>query len=153
MLLKEKKRLESILEMTRNQLIDAPGGTLQISKTGKWVQYYHYIKEENSDYQVVNLMDEKIYQDFYIIKAKLIEDGMTELSRSTLTEDGAKKEIMIAFDDCTSIKYPNRVFIPLEEKSYGSYNTNTGYGILKTSDNVEDSLTFLYLLNMINIQS
>lgn len=22
---------------------------------------------------------------------------------------------MIAFDDCTSIKYPNRVFIPLEE--------------------------------------
>lgn len=54
---------------------------------------------------------------------------------------------MIAFDDCTSIKYPNRVFIPLEEKSYGSYNTNTGYGILKTSDNVEDSLTFLYLLN------
>ena len=106
-----------------------------------------YIKEENSDYKVVNLMDEKIYQDFYIIKAKLIEDGMTELSRSTLTEDGAKKEIMIAFDDCTSIKYPNRVFIPLEEKSYGSYNTNTGYGILKTSDNVEDSLTFLYLLN------
>ena len=45
MLLKEKKRLESILEMTRNQLIDAPGGTLQISKTGKWVQYYHYMNQ------------------------------------------------------------------------------------------------------------
>lgn len=106
-----------------------------------------YIKEENGNYKVVNLIDEKIYHDFYAIKAKLIEDKMTELSTSTLKEDGTEKEIMIAFDDYTSTDYPNRAFIPLEEKSYSPFNNNAGYGILKTSDNVEDSLTFLYLLN------
>ena len=63
MLLKEKKRLESILEMTRNQLIDAPGGTLQISKTGKWVQYYHYIKEENKGKKYISIHNNKLAQE------------------------------------------------------------------------------------------
>lgn len=41
-LLREQSRLESIIRKTGQRLKDAPEGTLQISKTGKWVQYYRY---------------------------------------------------------------------------------------------------------------
>ena len=41
MLLEEKNRLQKIEEKTRNQLKDAPKGSLRISKSNKHIQYYH----------------------------------------------------------------------------------------------------------------
>ena len=42
MLLEEKYRLKKIEEKTRNQLKDAPKGSLRISKSNKHIQYYRY---------------------------------------------------------------------------------------------------------------
>lgn len=41
MLSEEKNRLQKIEEKTRNQLKDAPKGSLRISKSNKHIQYYH----------------------------------------------------------------------------------------------------------------
>ena len=41
MLLKEQSRLESICQKTREQLQNAPTGTLRLSPKDKWTQYYH----------------------------------------------------------------------------------------------------------------
>lgn len=41
MLLQEQARLEHILQKTTEQLKDVPQGTLRISSSGKWTQYYH----------------------------------------------------------------------------------------------------------------
>ena len=41
MLLYEQARLEKILRKTEEQLKDAPQGTLRLSNSKKWTQYYH----------------------------------------------------------------------------------------------------------------
>ena len=72
--------------MTRNQLIDAPGGTLQISKTGKWVQYYHYIKEENKRKKHIPNHNNKLSQElahipYYTRIQKLTEKRLAQINK------------------------------------------------------------------------
>lgn len=43
MLLCEQRRLENVLERTKEMEKDAPPGTLRISGSKKWVQFYHYV--------------------------------------------------------------------------------------------------------------
>ena len=39
--MQEQRRLENILQKTKEQLKDAPQGTLRLSSSKKWTQYYH----------------------------------------------------------------------------------------------------------------
>lgn len=45
MLLEERTRLQKIEEKMRNQLTDAPEGTLRVSKSNNRIQYYHCTEE------------------------------------------------------------------------------------------------------------
>lgn len=47
MLLEEKNRLQEIAEKTRNQLKDAPTGSLRVSKSNNRIQYYHCTEDNH----------------------------------------------------------------------------------------------------------
>ena len=39
-LLQEQCRLEKIIQKTKKQLMEVPQGTLRVTRTGRWIQYY-----------------------------------------------------------------------------------------------------------------
>ena len=96
MLLQEENRLERILQRTREQLKNVPGGTLRLSNSGKWVQYYHCIPGERKitkDY--VDNEIEKIFLNEHIERQKLIrpvEPEWEQLLNSWMSEDYTRKE-------------------------------------------------------------
>ena len=49
LLCEEKSRLEKILQKTKEQLLDAPQGTLRLSSSKKWTQYYHCLSGQNKN--------------------------------------------------------------------------------------------------------
>ena len=49
LLSEEKSRLEKILQKTKEQLLDAPQGTLRLSSSKKWTQYYHCLSGQNKN--------------------------------------------------------------------------------------------------------
>ena len=52
MLLQEQKRLEQILQKATEQLKDAPQGTLRLSNSRKWTQYYYCAPGEKRKWSV-----------------------------------------------------------------------------------------------------
>lgn len=70
LLLAERKRLEDIVKMTQSQLINKPDGTLRLSKSKEYIQYYHctdenklgkYIAKENEE--LIKALAQKSYDE------------------------------------------------------------------------------------------
>ena len=88
MLLQEENRLERILQRTREQVKNVPGGTLRLANSGKWVQYYHCIPGErkNGDYipqtnkEVIQTLAQKTYEEKIL---KLAEKRLLQIRRIT----------------------------------------------------------------------
>ena len=96
MVLQEENRLARILQRTREQLKNVPGGTLRLSNSGKWVQYYHCIPGErkNGDYipQTNKELIQKLAQKTYDEKIlKLAEKRLLQIRR--ITKDYVDNEI------------------------------------------------------------
>lgn len=96
MLLKEQSRLESICQKTREQLQNAPAGTLRLSPRDKWTQYYHctlggkkngeYIPKENM--ALIHGLAQKSYDEEIL---KLAEKRLSQIRR--ITRDYEEDEI------------------------------------------------------------
>jgi len=70
LLLAERKRLEDIVKMTQSQLKTIPDGTLRLSKSKEYIQYYHctdenkqgkYIAKENEE--LIKALAQKSYDE------------------------------------------------------------------------------------------
>ncbi|MGN0343178.1 MAG: hypothetical protein ACI4DO_10345 [Roseburia sp.] len=96
MLLREQNRLENICEKTREQLENAPKGTLRLSQTGKWTQYYYctsgekkngeYIPKENM--ALIHGLAQKCYDEKLL---KLAKKRLSQIQR--ITKDYDEDEI------------------------------------------------------------
>ena len=96
MLMQEQNRLENIVQKTREQLKDTPQGTLRLSSSKKWVQYYHcmpgekkngeYIPKTNED--LIRRLAQKSYDEKIL---KLAEKRLSQIKK--ITRDDAEKEI------------------------------------------------------------
>ena len=96
MLLKEQDRLEKILSKTRKQVKDAPLGSLRLSKSRGWIQYYHCMPGEKRNGAYIPKADEelpqKLAQKAYDEKVlKLAEKRLGQLKR--ITKDYEDDEI------------------------------------------------------------
>ncbi|QDW73257.1 hypothetical protein FND36_03930 [Lachnospiraceae bacterium KGMB03038] len=102
LLLKEQNRLEEILKKTKAQLKAAPQGSLRLSSSKNWVQYYHcipggkkngvYIPKRNEElaYQLAQKgYDEKVQ--------KLVEKRLSQIKK--ITKDYTDEEIERIFLD------------------------------------------------------
>ena len=88
MLLIEQYRLENILRKVRDQLKDAPSGSLRLSKSKKWTQYYHCIPgDRNNGIYIPKSNGELIYklaQEAYDEKIlKLTERRLAQIKKIT----------------------------------------------------------------------
>lgn len=96
MLMQEQNRLENIVQKTREQLKDTPQGTLRLSSSKKWVQYYHcmpgekkngeYIPKTNED--LIRRFAQKSYDEKIL---KLAEKRLSQIKK--ITRDYAEEEI------------------------------------------------------------
>lgn len=96
MLMQEQNRLENIVQKTREQLKDTPQGTLRLSSSKKWVQYYHcmpgekkngeYIPKTNED--LIRRLAQKSYDEKIL---KLAEKRLSQIKK--ITRDYAEEEI------------------------------------------------------------
>lgn len=96
MLMQEQNRLENIVQKTREQLKDIPQGTLRLSSSKKWVQYYHcmpgekkngeYIPKTNED--LIRRLAQKSYDEKIL---KLAEKRLSQIKK--ITRDYAEEEI------------------------------------------------------------
>ena len=88
MLMQEQNRLENIVQKTREQLKDTPQGTLRLSSSKKWVQYYHcmpgekkngeYIPKTNED--LIRGLAQKSYDEKIL---KLAEKRLSQIKKIT----------------------------------------------------------------------
>ena len=60
LLLEEKKRLEKIVKVVQVQLKTMPEGSLRLSKSKEYIQYYHCTEENKLGKYIVNGNDELI---------------------------------------------------------------------------------------------
>lgn len=87
LLLEEKARLQEIEEKTRNQLKDAPKGTLRISKSNDHIQYYHCTEENpqkngiylrKTEEELVHRLAQKVYDEKVL---RLVEKRLRQIKR------------------------------------------------------------------------
>lgn len=85
LLLAEQKRLEEIIKSTKNQLINRPEGTLRISKSKNYLQYYHcteknklgkYIAKGNEE--LIQALAQKTYDEKIL---QLAEKRILQINR------------------------------------------------------------------------
>ena len=96
MLLLEQDRLERILQKTTERLQDAPQGTLHLSSSSKWVQYYHRMPGEKgkgkyipgSDKELIRRLAQKSYDEKV---AKLAGRRLSQIRR--IAEEYADEEM------------------------------------------------------------
>ncbi len=88
LLLAEQKRLEEIIKSTKNQLINRPEGTLRISKSKNYLQYYHcteknklgkYIAKGNEE--LIHALAQKTYDEKIL---QLVEKRILQINRKRL---------------------------------------------------------------------
>ena len=60
LLLEERKRLEKIIKVVQVQLKTMPEGSLRLSKSKEYIQYYHCTEENKIGKYIVNGNDELI---------------------------------------------------------------------------------------------
>lgn len=97
MLLQEQKRLEQILQKATEQLKDAPQGTLRLSNSRKWTQYYYcapgekkngvYIPKKNE--KLVRRLAQKSYDEKV---SRLAEKRLFQIQRITRDYDDEEIE-------------------------------------------------------------
>ena len=96
MLLQEQNRLEKILQKTAKRLKDAPQGTLRLSSSKKWVQYYHCMPggKKNGEYipktndKLICQLAQKCYDEKVL---KLAKKRLLQIKR--ITRDYEDNEI------------------------------------------------------------
>ena len=98
MLMQEQTRLENIVRKTTEQLEDAPQGTLRLSSSKKWVQYYHFIpgKRKSGEYipktndELIRRLAQKAYDEKIL---KLAEKRLSQIKKITkdYDEEGLEK--------------------------------------------------------------
>ncbi len=66
-LLQEEKRLEYILKKTEKQLKDAPEGSLRLSNTRKWTQYYYYLPGEREKEHYISKDNEDLIRKLEVL--------------------------------------------------------------------------------------
>lgn len=96
MLLQEQYRLERILGKTKDRLKDVPEGSLRLSKTKKWVQYYCILPGQKKNGVYIPKAEEKLIyklaQKGYDEKiVKLAEKRLAQIKR--LTKDYEEEEL------------------------------------------------------------
>ncbi len=90
-LLKEQQRLEKIKKKAEEQLKNAPPGTLHISYSGKYVQYYHNIAGERRTY--IPRKNEKLP---FQLAQKAYDEKVLKLVKKRLTQI---REILSDYED------------------------------------------------------
>lgn len=105
MLLYEQARLEKILRKTEEQLKDAPQGTLRLSNSKKWTQYYHctsegrkngvYIAKSND--KLIHQLAQKSYDEKIF---KLAEKRLSQIKRITKDYDDDEIEKIYLKEHC-----------------------------------------------------
>lgn len=95
-LLQEQHRLEKILQKTTEQLKDVPQGTLRLSSSKKWVQYYHCTPGEGKKGKYIPKINQKLIcglaQKSYDEKIlKLAEKRLSQIKK--ITKDYEDEEI------------------------------------------------------------
>lgn len=95
-LLQEQHRLEKILQKTTEQLKDIPQGTLRLSSSKKWVQYYHCTPGEGKKGEYIPKINQKLIcglaQKSYDEKIlKLAEKRLSQIKK--ITKDYEDEEI------------------------------------------------------------
>lgn len=102
MLMKEQSRLEHIVQKTTEQLKNVPPGTLRLSSTKKWVQYYHCMpgEKKNGEYipktneELVRRLAQKAYDEKIL---KLAAKRLAQIKK--ITRDYEVEEVEKAFWD------------------------------------------------------
>lgn len=102
MLMKEQSRLEHIVQKTTEQLKNVPPGTLRLSGTKKWVQYYHCMpgEKKNGEYipktneELVRRLAQKAYDEKIL---KLAAKRLAQIKK--ITRDYEVEEVEKAFWD------------------------------------------------------
>ncbi len=105
MLLYEQARLEKILRKTEEQLKDAPQGTLRLSNSKKWTQYYHCTSEgrkngvyiAKSNEELVHQLAQKSYDEKVF---KLAEKRLAQIKRLTKDYDDDEIEKIYLKEHC-----------------------------------------------------
>lgn len=95
MLLEEQDRLRNIIEISKTRLKNAPEGTLRLSNSHNYLQYYHCTEENKSGKYITKGQDElvkKLAQKSYDEKVlRLAEKRMRQIQ--TITKDYQDDEI------------------------------------------------------------
>lgn len=101
LLLEEQARLEKIVQRTRAQLADAPEGTLRLSKSQNYPQYYHCTEEKKRGTYIGKGNEElvqKLAQKSYDKKVlQLAEKRISQISK--LTKDYEDDEISKIYEN------------------------------------------------------
>lgn len=71
--MQEQKRLEQILQKATKQLKDAPQGTLRLSNSRKWTQYYYCAPGGKKNGVYIPKKNEKIFLNEHHERQKLIQ--------------------------------------------------------------------------------
>ena len=88
LLLEEKFKLEKYLSIVKNRLQDVPEGSLRLSKTKNYIQYYHcteenkfgkYIGKGNESF--IQRLDQKSYDEKVM---RLIEKRIKQIEKEVL---------------------------------------------------------------------
>ena len=110
MLLYEQARLEKILRKTEVQLKDAPQGTLRLSNSKKWTQYYHCTSEDRkngvyiakSNDKLIHQLAQKSYDEKIF---KLAEKRLSQIKRITKDYDDDEIEKIYLKEHCERRKF------------------------------------------------
>ena len=96
LLLQEQNRLEEIMQKTEKRLLNAPPGTLYVSKKEKWLQYYHHLPGEKKEriylpktnMELIQKLAQKSYDEKVL---KLVKARLAQIKR--ITKDYSEDEI------------------------------------------------------------
>ena len=96
-LLQEQCRLEKIIQKTKKQLMEVPQGTLRVTRTGRWIQYYQCFPGDKKKMEYISKTNEelirKLAQKSYDEKIlRLAEKRLSQIRRITKDFDDEEFE-------------------------------------------------------------
>lgn len=126
LLFEEQKRLEIIVKKVKNRLMEAPIGTLRMSKSHNKIQYYRCCEEKKSGIYISknNIeMAKKLAQKAYDEKVlKLAERRLSQIRK--IIKDYSENEIEEVYLNGVGTVYPDFTFLsPIRgEEIYWEHN-------------------------------
>ena len=92
-LLQEQSRLEKIIQKTKEQLMEVLQGTLRVTRTGKWIQYYHCFPGNKKKMEYISKTNEKL---IHKLAQKSYDEKILRLAEKRLSQI---RRITKDFDD------------------------------------------------------